>query len=525
MKDLLKTTGTVLRKHGLPDTMLEKLHDQMREAKSSLDSTLGLTEATLFRKSIPLARNEADVRKDYPQTYSVIAHVLHQAIQAGSPIDLGSVSLIENTVKVKNQESKLSRVLAKQLKGQEEVLKYCMPELGINKPEQFLPKLGDIVKSGRQLWVSTNILDFLYASEHASFTSCHSLSGCHFNGNLAYARDGLTLITFVSDEKPTSAQHEIYKLGRSWMFVVNNTIIQPKSYGAYYDFERDMARLFVEEKIAESLGVENKWKIKRGESINEVYFESPQDKYSGSGALYLDNYDLDISYLGSYNSPSVEFSAAMCLECGQTTDYPSKGVCSEHDGKIKATCPICGERHLTHNMYTVGGEFGTVCCTCFNLEFASCGHCGNYHRKGVIETIDGRFVCATCKQTHYTTCECCGTFTKKDKMNNLKGVGTACISCQEKYMLCSICGDYHHKEDVEYYKYVGRVCKVCVEFSTFTCTSCGEVHPITDRKVTGMEYLCPACEARREGKEVTLKFKPKYADLPEGWDDYVEEVG
>lgn len=258
MKDLLKTTANVLGKHKLPATALEQVHTSMRESKESLDAVLGLSESNLFRAAISLERSEDDVRNDYPQTYAVVSHVLNLAVQAGAPLDLSSISLVRNSVMSKGQEGKLSRVLAKQLKGQEEVLDYCMMELKITKHEQFLPKLGDIVKSGRKLWVSTNLLDFLSASQHASFESCHGMDGCHFNGNIAYARDGHTVITFVSEEKATAAQHEIYKLGRSWLFVVDNTIIQPKSYGAYYDFERDMARKFIEEKFAASLGVANK---------------------------------------------------------------------------------------------------------------------------------------------------------------------------------------------------------------------------------------------------------------------------
>lgn len=525
MKEMLKTTASVLGRHKLPSNALSEVHDTMRAVKAPLDASLGLTESNFYRAEISLGRSEAEVRKDYPQTYAVIAHVLHKAIQEGAPIDLGSISLVNNSVVVKGQEGKLSRVVSKQLKGQENVIDHCMKELKITKPEQFLPKLGDIVRSGRKLWVSTNLLDFLTASEHASFTSCHSMSGCHFNGNLAYARDAFTLITFVTDEKATAAQHELYKLGRSWLFVVDNVIIQPKSYGAYYDFERDVARNYIETGLAASLGVPNKWNVSRNQQLRHVTFETPKDRHTGSGALYLDNYSLDMSHLDKTLAiPEVNFAAAMCLECGITTDYPTKGVCSEHDGKVKLACAICGERHLADGMHTVAGE-GSVCRECYRKAFAQCYHCGQAHRKENLMEFDGQRTCKPCKDKLYVKCTCCGELSKKDRLNDMKGVGKICAKCQDKFLLCSICGMYHPKDTVHYHKYVGRICDTCTPKATFTCSGCGELHPASDKKLIDNEPHCPACVARRNGEELVLKERPKYADLPEGWDDYMEEVG
>lgn len=530
MLELLKTTKKVLGAHKIPFDALDAVQETMRKSKAEIDSLLDLSEANLYRARITMDKAEADVRREYPYTFGVIAHILKEAVKEGAPIDLSTLSLTNNSIVSKNQEMKLSKVLAKHMAGKEDALAHCMKELKITKPEQFLPKLGDIVKSGRVLFVSTNILDFLTASDNSSFRSCHSFDGQHFNGNIAYCRDKMTVMTFVAESKFKEKDHQIYKLGRSWLFLAQPHIVQPKSYGAYTDAERKMVREFIINKIAAKSGVDPKEYLLKGSvsysgKPGSYGYEKPRDVSSGGMAGYFDAAGLDVAHAGKeFKLPRLEFAAAACLVCGETTDHQRKGVCSEHDGRVKFTCAECGERHLAENCIAVGDDH--YCNRCYQAKFSSCNHCHGHFLKDQIEVIDGNRVCPACLKKHYVTCGDCGGRHRKEKLVTLKGVAKpVCTKCVDNYLLCSICGDYHPADKVVYHKYVGRVCEKCTPQVAFRCSDCGEYHLLENRKDADGLALCAACEAKRSGKAVEIKTKPKYAGLPEGWEDFVEEIG
>jgi len=524
-KEMLKTIELVLRKRRIPTGALDKVYATMRKAKAEIDAMVGLNEDNMFRVEIPMVKSEQMLRKDYPVAYSVVAHLLHQAVQKGNQIDLSTISLVKNEILMKGQPGKISKILAKQLEDNDEIIEYCAPELKLSNRKQFLPRLGDVIKSGRKLVVSTNLLDFLTASDNAAFSSCHSFGHENYNGNIAYASDGISLISFIAKETAKMTDAEIYKLGRTWMAITDKGyIVQPKSYGAYFGFERDAARAFLEEKVSAKFGIENEFLTKHGITFTpgKIKYATAEDHHY-TAALYFDNYGIDLSYPAkvAYEMPVLQFAPAMCLECGITTTYKQGGTCRGHYGKARGTCEVCGERHNMDTMNTVHNQL--ICKRCTDAKYSNCSYCGEWHEKGNVTVIKGRNVCTACDKKHFTLCSHCGLKEDTRKLKELAGVGKVCGECVPKFMHCSVCGLYHLTDNVTYHKYVGRVCNNCLGGVAFKCQDCGEMYHNKYR--ADGEELCTACDAKRKGKEVGAKVKPRYADLPAGWEDFTEEVG
>lgn len=523
MKAMLETVNAGLRKHGMPTNYTDRLMSDMRKAKSKIDEVLGLTPDNLFRAAIPLEKEEAEVRKDYPLTYAAIAHILNEAIRAEAPITLGSIALIKNEVKVKGQATKLSKVLAKYLPTNEAVIETCFKELGITKAAQFLPKLGDIVKPGRQLIISTNLSDFLTASDNASFRSCHSYDGEHYNGNFAYARDKHTIITFVTESKNDPLSPTLYKIGRSWLFMAGKYLFQPKSYGAYNEFERLQARLYIEERLAKHYGIEDRFSIKHGMSLDEYEVEDPSDNCSGE-AMYLDNYGMDVIYpKGTFKEPKITFAAALCMECGVTTSNTMGARCGRCDGDY--TCSACGEGVAEDDVRWGDGE--PFCHRCFMESYFECHNCGETYRKeDALDIHGGGQVCAHCAKSYYVECDVCEELVRKENIKSLDGVGDkVCNSCAAKYNKCSSCGKYHPLDDLMYSKFTGSLCSSCKKDKSFTCPDCGELFLKDWETEHEGKVCCIACKAKKEGREESLTPKPKYPGLPDGWFDLTEVIG
>lgn len=529
-KALLKTTEKVLGKYKLPSAALGKLWDNMRESKSGIDKLLGLDESNLYRAVLPLEKTEQDIRKDYPKTYSVVAHLLHQAVQEGTQLDLATISLVKNEILLKGQQGKVSKIISKQLDKQESIIDHCATELGIDKPGQFLPRLGDIVKTGNRLVISTNLLDFLMASDNCAYTSCHQIGHGSFNGNIAYARDAITLISFVINSKAAPLDHELYKVGRTWMTLIDKILIQSKSYGSYFDFERETARNFVNAKIAEKYGLPNEFKTDYCAKLPEenFIFEPAADDKKAKAVMWFDNYGLDISHPADerFKAPILNFSAAMCLECGDTTSQKDYGTCAEHKGHARGNCCTCGTRHNLDYLTEVRGEL--YCQDCMEELFFRCDKCGKYHPKGEREMVTGSALCKACIDQYTGICQCCDkrVFSSQTKeLKTLNGAIKACTECAAKYALCSICKMHHKTEQVTYHKFVGRVCDNCAEENSFLCPSCGERHFKDKMVVFDGVNMCKYCEAKALGQDADPKLKPKYEGLPEGWDDFTEVIG
>jgi hypothetical protein len=524
--NLLKTTDKVLGKHKLPADATKAIHDHMRAAKAPLDDIMGLHEGNMFRVAIPITKDEDTLRREYPQTYAVVAHLLHEALQGGMQLDLSTISLVKNEVLLKGQPGKISKIVAKQLASKEDIITHCAKEIGIEKPAQFMPKLGDVIKSGRKLVLSSNILDFLTSSSNASFTSCHSFDGCHFNGNLAYIRDAITLISFIVGEKDDLMAPENRKLGRCWVYNPLPHVVMPKSYGGYFDFEREAVRRYVLERISAKFGIED-FKTVYGITYpsSSVIYEKPTDGSSGA-ALYLDNYGLEVSSpAGHKGLPTLEFSAAMCLMCAGTTARQKGGVCNEHTGKARGNCAGCGERKDLGSLYTVQEQH--YCTRCVERLFKQCGMCAQYHPRETLVSIGGRSVCPGCVEREYTNCACCNKQVRNRDTAELGNIGMVCTTCVHKYMQCSVCNEYHLSAEVAYHKYVGRVCNTCAPGVSFVCGTCGEHYHNKYKKAlkdSGAE-VCTKCHAAATGKELSIKAMPKYVGLPAGWEDFTEEVG
>lgn len=522
-KGLLDTACKVLDRNGLPYAAVPEVAANMRKAKAAIDKMFGLTEENLYRIEIEVSKTEEALQQEYPQTYAVIAHLLHQAQQGGMPIELATLSLLKNEVLAKGQLGKVSRLVAKQLEDNSDVLKYCEAELKLKTSAQFLPKLGDIIKSGRKLVISTNFLDFITASDNCTYTSCHAMNGSYFNGNLAYAMDNMTVISYITEPKSLLTAHEIKKLGRGWVYVNTDSchIVQAKSYGGYFDVERELARKYMIERMASEKGIAvDKFSTQYGIILPATSLKKsaiPKDNPDGH-AHYLDNYGMDVSFKGAFSYPTLSFAPAACLECGITTGYSSKGSCTAHRGKRTAPCGHCGNRDYRGNMRSIDGHL--VCTRCIEANYFYCNDCGTYHPKAsAVPVHNGNSVCPTCAQ-NYTTCECCGKGMKKGRGSEIAGVGVVCETCQKSMVKCTECGKYHLQKTGIFGKYIGRLCPECGK-NAHKCVDCGDLFPAD--AMAGAS--CIKCDAAKVGAELPAEAAPKYKGLPAGWSDFVEVVG
>jgi hypothetical protein len=175
-------------------------------------------------------------------------------------------------------------------------------------------------------------------------------------------------------------------------------------------------------------------------------------------------------------------------------------------------------------MVEAGGHL--YCTTCLNKQFKQCGFCAQYHPKDDVSIVEVVNVCAACYKKQVKTCGCCG---KETLAKNTRSIDTvkhgevlACTKCYPKFALCSMCNKFHDKDDIVYHKYVGKVCPACAEEHSSLCPSCGERHMTKHITEDG---LCVKCKAAVTGQPLDIKAAPRYAGLPEGWEDFTEEVG
>src|SRR5574343_1329645 len=102
----------------------------------------------------------------------------------------------------------------------------CIDRYRIKSTEDinlFLSEIGNLTcHASAYAVLSTNPIDYFTASAHASFTSCYNPEGAYYNGTIANAIDGYTLVFYTvksKDDIPSDGGFIKNKLGRSWIQV------------------------------------------------------------------------------------------------------------------------------------------------------------------------------------------------------------------------------------------------------------------------------------------------------------------
>lgn len=191
----------------------------------------------------------------------------------------------------------------------------------------------------RHTIISTNPVDYVFASHGNNWTSCHFLCREELNvsgsyramysgGNDGYMTDPSTVVMYMINEDYDGKDFEFEPKERRCLFHIGeDKMIQGRVYpdgrdGGELGASRQM-RNIMQTMIAKALGVPNLWKVEEGTSPIYPYQETKGRNYPD----YSHYDDCTISFLKGNNSEYVINPVKITIGS-------------------KATCPVCGERHL-----------------------------------------------------------------------------------------------------------------------------------------------------------------------------------
>ena len=225
-------------------------------------------------------------------------------------------------------------------------------------------EIGDalnILEVKSPMYLSVNSQDILTMSCGDSWSSCHfvgagatwnadhTYSGCYGGGDIGYIRDKVTLICFTTKEGVEPEDWEKGKTHRA-MFAYEDGVLYE---GRVYPDGRDggdesiatTMRNFVQQIIANGLGENNVWTLKKGIEYTRRHVKA------GDGYLGYRDWnsceDGNISFLQSeitdMNHVISVGTYTICPCCGEV-HYNEKCVLCDHCwGNYDEQCPICGE--------------------------------------------------------------------------------------------------------------------------------------------------------------------------------------
>lgn len=298
----------------------------------------------------------------------------------------------------------------------------------------------------RNMYISLNPNDYLLGSYGTGWSSCHTInaqdtesgySGMHMAGNVSYAIDNCTIITYeLSASYKENKPYMQKKVMRNHFFYEDGVLIQSRLYpqgndgvnGAYVPF-----RTQVQKVIAEALGLENRWVKKGGSSICTSYI------IEGNGAEYNDwmYYDTcNVSRIvglipeGEDDRKVHVAKRPICLVCGMEHDNKNNLNCNIHKYSAKAVCHDCGREIGPDDDYVeINGRYYCNDCT------TTCTRCGQVIRMRYRYTSHtGRHYCRDCgrdmvmidgelyARSSVRTCSRCGDYHL--------GSGSMCVGCQ-----------------------------------------------------------------------------------------------
>ena len=217
---------------------------------------------------------------------------------------------------------------------------------------RLFAKYADAVsglKRKLKFFISVNPLDYLTMSFGNSWASCHTIDrtnqrqmkdyyrGEYCGGTMSYMLDSSSFITYVHDEIPED--FETGKIYRNMFHYQNGTLVQGRIYPQGNDGATDLYKTFrgfVQDELAELLGLENKTWVKRSGRCGEYVFTSgvhyPDYLYGG---------DCNASYPKELGSSPLSVNIGhqrICVYCGGWMDT------DEDPDYNDATCRLnCGD--------------------------------------------------------------------------------------------------------------------------------------------------------------------------------------
>ena len=293
-----------------------------------------------------------------------------------------------------------------------------------------LSVLFDIVKP-KYLVVSTNMYDFFTSATNASFRSCYSLDGVHFNGNIAYMTDQWTFITY------TYSDNIHRKIGRSWGYLIDDgtesetpMFLTSKIYGSMYQSEINTISLIISNLIKPA----TRWHTS---SIEYEAYSNARPMREYPAPVYFDYYATKLHYTSNDidwdKLPMLKFKRVNCLECGTSTMYGMYGRCSDCAAKVYQ-CEICNQRFHQTKLHS-----GTrLCESCYDIHYCKCEVCSNDYPKSGMYIINGLHYCCNCVTKVYRKCTVCNEWKPLDSFRPVGDV-EVCERCAPHVFQCTIC--------------------------------------------------------------------------------------
>lgn len=226
-------------------------------------------------------------------------------------------------------------------------------------------EIGDalnVLEVKSPMFLSVNPLDILTMSCGDNWSSCHyvgagmnwrnidhTYSGCYSGGNIGYIDDSVTLICYTTKEGVDPDDWEAGKSHRAMFAYEDGILYQGRVYPDGRDGGDDTIaatmRNFVQKVIADGLGENNIWTLKKGTIATNEYVTAGKD------------------YLGYRDWKSCEDGNISILQ-SEITDKDHVITVGTY-----SVCPNCGEVHYN--------EKCVVCERCWEHYDVECTECGS----------------------------------------------------------------------------------------------------------------------------------------------------
>ena len=397
--------------------IISSLYDECVSEKAEVNKLFGLTEENHYRQEIDISLTEEDFIKMYPHTYNGIKRI----IKYNSSEDY-DFSISKNEVYSKNGEvfGKLSKFIPNYFLD-DRLLNKIYLEIGRNDTSIIF----DIIKP-KKLVISTNLYDILTSSTNSSFTSCYSLIGSHFNGNIAYARDSFTMIVY------TYSDNIERKNGRCFIYTFpkSERIVISRFYGSMYVSEKNILETY----LKQTINPNKEWTL-TDKSYSGTYYRNARPCYDLPNAIYFDESYTKLLYTKNSNLPKLLFKISICLYCGNNTRNGRYGACSNCQ-ELFTSCNSCGE--VMHKTLSVRYGNKYICNTCYETRFTPCGYCDTkYSTNDMIRIPSGEYWCKSCVKKYYRSCSICNTLHKGKYVYKEHSL---CKKCKSDYIFaCENC--------------------------------------------------------------------------------------
>lgn len=501
------------------DVILE-IHQTMRKNKAWIDELLGLNASNMWRVTIPLTVDDSDISNRYPQTDRLLSWLM----KVNGTSDY---SLAKGYVDTKDGSMKLTRYLKKYLYkfialSDVHLTSYIMSLGELNlvpvdqnlvldnfrdpstwKLDTYLCALGELRHSGVQAVISTNLYDFITASENASFTSCFRVGRDYFAGTVGYSRDSVTIITMIVKRDAPMTNFELYKVGRSWAYLIPETqngqgpyIIQPRRYGSYSKTDSKQVRAFIQKRWATSLDVPNTW-IKTSVDDNTFWETSPElGGYPWAGYFDPKYSATSVCWLSGHVRPTrvrVPLVHAQCLACGREHSCGS-GFCEDCQSSYE--CDRCGYQFSPHEMHVYHDEL--YCSDCFGMITTLCVSCNARIYREHADWVGDYPYCESCFNDEFRICLECERAFKFDDLRDIEGYGWVCSDCfEDHFVVCTHCDRDVHKDDA--FNAEGDesmpICRNCSDQYFTKCSDCQDWYE-TEHLING---VCERCTLEQKG--------------------------